>query len=232
MSPNAQREDKEEEVLRHVRRDLHQRDEGGAIYIRKSELNEFGFEPGQEVNVEYVIRDGSIKLEASADTRGGFNKEEMLDFAMAQGWSRLHGLDSDGHWAYTFEDESGDVTIEIDSHMRADDEILDNISVVGPSVVLTEELKKFDRLSEAARDDSTCRVEIRDSDAIWEQFKGADVDEDIPDRDMVRQLVGKADTVTARLVATRPSVLTPLDDLQGLVETIRERTHEVDGDAP
>lgn len=232
MSPNAQREDKEEEVLRRVRRDLHQRDEGGAIYLRKSELTEFGFEPGQEVDVEYVIRDGSIKLEASADTRGGFNKEEMLDFAMTQNWSRLHGLDSDGDWAYTFKDESGDVTIEIDSHMRADDEILENISVVGPSVALTEELEKFDRLAEAAREDSTCRIEIRDSDAIWEQFKGANVDEDIPDRDIVRQLVDKADTVTARLVATRPSVLTPLDDLQELVETIRERTHEIDSDTP
>ena len=221
MSPQPD----DDQVIRQEQRDIKSRGDGGAIYLNKSELEDLGFKLGQRVDVQYVVRDGSLALEAHADSPGGFTKEQLLDFAMEQEWTRLHGLSSGGQWAYTFEDATGMVSIEINSEVMAGDEILDNISVIGPLVPISEDLGQFNQLAEVAEQDSLCRVEIQDNEGLWEQFDGAaGTSSEIPDRDVIRQLTRKADTVKARLVATRPSVLTSLDEVQSLVDEIRTRS--------
>lgn len=221
-------ESEDEDVLHRDQREMQERGEGGAIYVSKDELEEYGFQPGQEVDVQYVIQDGSIALEVNADTPGGFTEEELLDFATEQGWTRQASVTANGEWTYKFEDQTGTVSIEVDSRLKVGEELLDNVSVVGPAVTLTPDLDRFQALGEAAREDRKCRVEVYDSDGIWERFKGSSAEQELPDRDAVQQLVKKVDTVTARLVATRPSALTSLDELQELVETIHDQTSNIE----
>lgn len=219
----------EEDVLHRDQREMQERGEGGAIYVSKDELEEYGFQPGQEVDVQYVIRDGSIALEVNADTPGGFTEKELLDFATEQGWTRQASVAANGEWTYKFEDRTGTVSIEVDSRLKVGEELLDNVSVVGPAVTLTPDLDRFQALGEIARQDVKCHVEVYDSDGIWERFKGSSTEQELPDRDAIQQLVKKVDTVNARLVATRPSALTSLDELQELVETIHDQTSNIEG---
>lgn len=218
----------DEAILRRDSRKIQDRgSDGGAIYIKKDELEEFNLSPGHDsVNVGYVLRDGSVTLVARADTPGGFNQNDLLEFAIDNDWSRSYGIKNEDGWAYTFKNSSGEVEIEVDSHMMAGEEILENVSIIGPTIKLDRDLEAFSQLSEAAKKDSQCRIEISDNEGVWERFKGSNKDPEIPDRDMIQQLVNKVDVATARLVATRASVLTTLEEIQGIVELIRTRSLE------
>lgn len=214
------------EVVKEGTQSLHRRSDGAAIYLPKEDVETYRLESGQPVNLEYVLENGSLKLVATTDTPGGFTDSELEDFAEEHGWTQIEKFETGDEWTYTFEDETGQVRIEVDSYLIADGDPLDNITIFGPKVAVNEDLETYDRLEEIAYQDTDFRLEVRDSDGIWERYEGSAQSNDvsIPDRKVVEQLTQKADTVTAQLIATRPSVLTPLDKLHEIVVSLHSAT--------
>lgn len=222
-------EDAEErEVVKEETESLQRRSEGAAIYLAKEAVETYQFEIGQPVNLEFVLEDGSLKVVATTDTRGGFTKDELEKHAEEHGWTPIEKFETGDEWSHTYEDETGRIRIEVDSYMMADGDPLDNITIFGPKVDIDEELEAYDLLKEVADQNAEFRLEVRDSDGIWERYQGSDKADDvtIPDRKVVEQLTQKADKVTAQLIATRPSVLTSLEELPDLVTTLRSKTPE------
>mgnify|MGYP005849259901 CR=1 FL=1 len=206
---------------------------GVALHFDAEIADQFHLDPDTEVNVQVCESQGDVYFRIGAPT--GYTSEKFRSFAEEHGWTRVDLLeDMDGEWYATYKDRSGTVTIEMDSRVRIDDALINNITIKGQPVPLDEDtLDQYSSLCVGAQQKGL-DVQIDDSKGLWSQLDASirhDTD-DAPDLETLKQIVTQSEEVTATLVSRHTSVHTTLSEIADIVHDIRDVMdgfHDEDG---
>lgn len=196
---------------------------GVALHFDAEIADQFHLDPDTEVNVQVCESQGDVYFRIGAPT--GYTSEKFRSFAEKHGWTQVDLLeDLDGEWYATYKDRSETVTIEMDSRVRIDDALINNVTIKGQPVQLTEDtLDQYSSLCVGAQQKGL-DVQIDDSKGLWAQLDASirhDTD-DAPDLETLKQIVDQSEEVTATLVSHHTSVHTTLPEIADVVQDIRD----------
>lgn len=198
--------------------------DGVALHFDAGFAAEYGLDADTEVKIKIVEKDGDVTFEID-NIPAGFTSDELREFADREGWEKTDEyVDPDAdEWYLTYRSSEGTVRIEIDSESRIDGTVVNNVSIEGDPIEVTDDYDTFARLCTAAQRKEV-RVRVDDSEGYWERLKASatrDTD-DIPDEATFEQLSETADTVVAQLVCQKTSLNTSLEDLEAVVDAMEE----------
>jgi len=196
---------------------------GVSLHFDAEIADQFHLDPETEVNVQVCEDQGDVYFRIGAPT--GYTPETFRGFADEQGWTQVDALqDAEGEWYTTYKDRTKTVTIEMESRVRIDDALINNVTIKGQPVQLDEEaLDQYKALCVGAQQKGL-DVEIDDSQGLWAQLDASirhDTD-DAPDLDTLEQIVAQSEEVTATLVSRHTSVHTTLSEIADAVRDIRD----------
>ena len=203
------------EPIRTERKTLRERGGGVSLNLSSSFAADYNLDPGTEVNVEVVETDGNVSFEIT-DLPAGFDYEQLVEFATDQGWTKSdeYADEDRDEWFLTYRTDSGLVAIEIDSESHIHGNVVNNVTVRGDPIDVTDNYEQYTRVCAAAQEvDAT--VDVSDSAGAWERLRGntASSVDDAPDPETFEQLSEAAATVTVRLVHSGSSLRTTLEEI-------------------
>lgn len=211
-----------EEVLRHYEgKSLGEAGGSVTLYTPADVKREFGIEPETEVEFDVIERDGKVGFLIPLPR--GFNEEELLAFSEERGWNTVQKQSEEDRWAYTFEDPSGLVEIQVDSNTHINRRIINNIVIKGPAVNLKGDIERYKPLYNAA-EKNDLSIDILDPDGLWTKLSSTEDfnPSDPPKPNEVKMLLETGEDVNAQLTKWMASLTTTLSDVGEIVKTIRE----------
>jgi anti-sigma regulatory factor (Ser/Thr protein kinase) len=215
-------------VIKSYRQELQEsgNSSGVALHFEADIAEALKMDPNTEVEVSVVDEEGDIKVILN-NIPAGFTRETFEEFAAKHDWTQTSSLDVGDNWSLTYRDSTREVRIEVDSTTQVDGEVVNNIFIEGPEVLLEEDLEAYRDLCMIANQ-KDLRVRVRDSDGLWQRLK-ASTDhntDDAPDEQTFQQLINATDRVTVQLTTELATLTTSLDEIERAVTAIQETVEE------
>lgn len=200
---------------------------GVALHFDAEIANTLKMDADTELEVSVVDEDGDVKVILN-EIPAGFTRETFEEFARKHGWEQTDSMELGDEWSLTYRDQTGEIRIEVDSTTHIDGDIVNNIFIEGPEIVVDDDLDAYRRLCVKAIQ-KDLRVRVRDSEGLWQRLKSstAHKTDDAPDEETFQQLITVADRVTVQLTAELATLTTSLEDIEQSVAAIAATVGDV-----